>query len=87
MNPDLIAVEPPELIGGDISVSKAQPEIIEKSVRLVGENKLLVGAGVKNGHDVRIAMSLGASGVLLASGVTRAVDPESVLLDLISGLR
>lgn len=87
MNPDLIAVEPPELIGGEISVSKAQPEIIEKSVEIVGENRLLVGAGVKNGDDVRIAMSLGASGVLLASGVTRAVDPEAVLLDLISGLK
>lgn len=87
MNPDLIAVEPPELIGGEISVSKAQPEIIEKSVHLVGENKLLVGAGVKNGDDVRIAMALGASGVLLASGVTRAADPEAILLDLISGLR
>ncbi len=87
MSPDLIAVEPPELIGGEISVSKAQPEIIEKSVEIVGENRLLVGAGVKNGDDVRIAMSLGASGVLLASGVTRAVDPEAVLLDLISGLK
>ena len=87
MSPDLIAVEPPELIGGEISVSKAQPDIIEKSVEIVGENRLLVGAGVKNGDDVRIAMSLGASGVLLASGVTRAVDPEAVLLDLISGLK
>lgn len=87
MNPDLIAVEPPELIGGDISVSKAKPEIIEKSVHLVGENKLLVGAGVKNADDVRIALTLGAVGVLLASGVTRAADPEAVLLDLISGLK
>ena len=28
LNPDMIAVEPPELIGGDISVSTAKPEVI-----------------------------------------------------------
>ena len=85
--PDLIAVEPPELIGGDISVSTAQPEIIENAARLIGREKLLVGAGVKNGEDVRIALRLGACGVLLASGVTKATDPKAVLLDLASGLK
>ena len=86
-NPDLIAIEPPELIGGDISVSKAEPGIIEKSVKLIGENRVLVGAGVKTGEDVKIAIALGASGVLLASGVTKAKDPYSVLMDLISGMK
>jgi len=85
--PDLIAVEPPELIGGDISVSTAQPEIIKNAVKLIGGDKLLVGAGVKNGEDVRIAMELGAQGVLLASGITKASDPKTVLLDLVSGLK
>lgn len=84
--PDLIAVEPPELIGGDISVSTAQPEIIENAAKLIGTDKLLVGAGVKNGEDVKIALQLGACGVLLASGVTKASDPEAVLMDLVSGL-
>ncbi len=86
-DPDLIAVEPPELIGGDISVSKAEPRIVEDAVNLVGEGKILVGAGVKNADDVRIALALGASGVLLASGVTKADDPYAVLLDLSSGLK
>ncbi|MBI2464313.1 triose-phosphate isomerase [Candidatus Peregrinibacteria bacterium] len=85
--PDFIAVEPPELIGGDVSVSSAQPHIITKAVELVGENRLLVGAGVKNAQDVRIAVELGASGVLLASGVTKAKNPEFVLQDLVSGLQ
>ncbi len=84
--PDLIAVEPPELIGGDISVSTAQPEIIENAAKLIGD-KLLVGAGVKNGEDVRKAIELGARGVLLASGITKAADPKAVLLDLVSGLK
>ena len=42
------------------------------------------GAGVKTGDDVRTAMDLGAHGVLLASGVVKAKDPEAVLRDLIS---
>lgn len=85
-DPDFIAVEPPELIGGDISVSTAQPEIIEHAAKLIGSEKLLVGAGVKNGEDVKIAMQLGACGVLLASGVTKAEDPKAALIDLASGL-
>jgi len=84
--PDLIAVEPPELIGGDVSVSKAEPKIIEDTVKLCGEDKVLVGAGVKNGEDVKIALALGAKGVLLASGVTKAEDPYSILMDLVGGL-
>ncbi len=85
--PDLIAVEPPELIGGDISVSKADPAIVERSVELVGENRVLVGAGVKDSEDVRIARALGACGILVASGVVKVEDPYSALLDLVSGLQ
>jgi triosephosphate isomerase len=84
--PDYIAVEPPELIGGDISVTTANPQIIEDAVKLVGNAKLLVGAGVKNGVDVATALKLGAKGVLLASGVTKAADPIAVLRDLAEGL-
>ncbi len=82
----LIAVEPPELIGGDISVAKAKPEIITQAVDLIGAGKVLVGAGIKTQEDVRIALKLGAVGVLLASGITKADDPEAVLRDLVEGL-
>lgn len=85
--PDLVAVEPPELIGGDVSVSKAKPEIISDSVRLIGADKVLVGAGVKTGEDARIARELGAMGVLVGSGVTKAKDPHAALLDLVEGLK
>jgi len=82
--PDFIAVEPPELIGGEISVSTAKPYLISESVLEIGHGKVLVGAGVKNGEDVRVALEKGAVGVLLASGVTKAEDPEKVLEDLVS---
>ena len=88
--PDFIAVEPPELIGGDISVTTANPDIVRDSVKLVKDVapdvKVLCGAGVKNGKDVAMAIELGAEGVLLASGVVKATDQKAVLLDLVSGL-
>ncbi len=85
LEPNFIAVEPPELIGGNVSVSSSQPEIVSDAAKLIGD-KLLVGAGVKNGADVRKSTELGAKGVLLASGVTKADDPKAVLMDLVSGL-
>nr|MCK4930252.1 triose-phosphate isomerase [Nanoarchaeota archaeon] len=86
MKPDFIAVEPPELIGGEVSVSKAEPEIITKSVDLVKKKhniKLLVGAGIKTREDVVKALDLGADGVLIASGVDLAQDPEKALRELL----
>ena len=89
-SPNFIAVEPPELIGGDISVTSADPGIVSGSVDAVqniDKNvRVLCGAGVKNGKDVAKSIELGAEGVLLASGVVKAKDKESVLRDLASGL-
>jgi len=48
--------------------------------------KVLCGAGVKNGRDVKAALDLGAEGVLLASGVVKAKDVKAALLDLVSAL-
>ena len=88
LGPTLIAVEPPELIGGDISVTSADPSIVSNTVAAVKSTnpnvRVLCGAGVKNGADVKMAIELGAEGVLLASGVTKASDVNSVLDDLTS---
>jgi triosephosphate isomerase len=90
LNPYSIAIEPPALIGTGIPVSKAEPEIVRDSVKAIkdlNENvKVLCGAGISSGDDVREAIKLGAEGVLLASGVVKAKDPKSILLDLASGL-
>ena len=87
-HPAMIAVEPPGLIGGDVSVTTADPAIVSGTVDAViavdPEIAVYCGAGVKTGDDVRTAMDLGAHGVLLASGVVKAKDPEAVLRDLIS---
>ena len=89
-SPNFVAVEPPELIGGDISVTTADPEIVSDSVSAVKvidrDVKVLCGAGVKNGKDVAKAIELGADGVLLASGIVKAKDKEAVIRDLANGL-
>ena len=88
--PTFIAVKPPELIGGDISVTTADPGIVSgtaAAVKAANPNvRVLCGAGVKNGADVAMAIELGTEGVLLASGVTKANDPAAVLRDLVSQL-
>ena len=87
-SPDAVAVEPPELIGGDVSVSTADPGIVEDAVTAAGAVDgtvdVFCGAGVSTGEDVAAAAELGASGVLLASGVAKADDPGAVLEDLVS---
>jgi triosephosphate isomerase len=89
-SPNFVAVEPPELIGGDISVTTADPGIVSKSVenvKKVDEKvSVLCGAGIKNGKDVAKAIELGSDGVLLASGVVKANNKEKVILDLAAGL-
>jgi triosephosphate isomerase len=79
------------LIGGDVSVTTAKPEVITGAVeRIHAVNPrvtILCGAGVKTRKDVAKALELGTSGVLLATGVVKAKDPEKALRDLVKGLR
>ena len=90
LGPDYVAIEPPELIGSGVSVSKANPDIIRRSVGAVHavnpSVKVLTGAGIQCGECVKIAVDLGTDGVLLASSVVKAKDPGAVLRDLVSKL-
>ena len=84
--PDYIAVEPPELIGGNVSVSEAKPEIIFETIEKVNSIKkvpVLCGAGVKTADDVKKAIGLGSAGVLVASGVIKARYIEHKIEELV----
>jgi triosephosphate isomerase len=89
--PDFIAIEPPELISGNISVSTARPELISDSVaaikKIAPEITVITGAGIKNSADVSKAIELGTSGVFVASGITKAADPEKAIFELVSGFK
>ncbi|MDH7491358.1 MAG: triose-phosphate isomerase [Methanolinea sp.] len=90
LGPDFVAIEPPELIGGNVSVSSANPGIITgtvEAVRKVNPSvRILTGAGIHSGECVKTAIDLGTDGVLLASGVVKAKAPIAVLRDLVSRL-
>jgi triosephosphate isomerase len=83
LNPDIVAIEPPELIGTGISVSKAKPEIITNTIKLVHKiNKnmpILCGAGISHTEDITKAIELGTKGVLIASGIVKAKNPYNTL--------
>lgn len=83
LNPDYIAIEPPELIGSGKAVSTERPELITESVKAVqkAENstKLLCGAGIVSGQDVRKAIELGSSGILVASGIIKAKNWNDIV--------
>jgi triosephosphate isomerase len=89
-SPDYVAIEPPELIGSGIPVSKADPDIVKGSVAAVKkiskDVKVLCGAGISKGEDVAAALELGTEGVLLASGVIKAKDPKAVLFELVKNI-
>ncbi|PSP78332.1 triose-phosphate isomerase [Halobacteriales archaeon QS_4_69_225] len=90
LEPDAVAVEPPELIGTGTPVSRADPEVVTDSVdaaAAVGDVPVLCGAGISTGDDLAAAADLGAEGVLLASGVAKADDPRAALEALVEPLR
>lgn len=89
--PDFIAYEPPELIGTGVSVSQTKPEVVTQTVDVIKkinpDIKVLCGAGITEGEDVKKALELGTVGVLLASGVVKAVNPKNVLIDFAKSIK
>ena len=86
LGPDMLAIEPPELIGTGIPVSKAKPEVVTGAVEVVKKINpsvhILCGAGISTGDDVAKAIELGTEGVLLASAYVKAKDPKRVLSEM-----
>ncbi|PIN97363.1 MAG: triose-phosphate isomerase, partial [Nitrosopumilus sp. CG10_big_fil_rev_8_21_14_0_10_33_7] len=83
LNPDYIAIEPPELIGSGKAVSNERPEIIIKAADAVksanNKTELLCGAGIVSGQDVVKALELGSKGILVASGIIKAKNWAKII--------
>ena len=91
LEPDYIAIEPPELIGTGRAISKERPELVTDSVNALKDagcknTKILCGAGIVSGNDVTKAIELGSDGVLVASGVIKAKKPSKVIKEMTSAL-
>ncbi len=91
LGPKYIAIEPPELIGSGVAVSKTKPELVERTVAGVRksgyEGRVLCGAGIVSGEDVAKAVELGTDGVLVASSVVKAKDWEAKVRELANSLK
>ncbi len=87
LEPDFIAIEPPELIGSGRAVSKENPAIITDSIKAAGSKaKVICGAGIVEREDVEKAMELGSQGILVASGIVKAKDWQAKIADLAQGM-
>jgi triosephosphate isomerase (TIM) len=88
LQPDFIAIEPPELIGSGRAVSKENPAIITKSIEAAGSrSRVICGAGITDKDDIAKAMELGAQGILVASGIVKATSWEKKIAELASGMK
>jgi len=90
LNPNYIAIEPPELIGSGKAVSKEKPELIEKAAEAVksakNNTKLLCGAGIVSGEDVTKAIELGSKGILVASGIIKTKNWNKIISEFAKAL-
>ncbi len=91
-SPDFIAIEPPELIGSGHAVSKERPELISDSKSALDRalekeqtTRLLCGAGIVDATDVKRAVELGSSGILVASGVIKSSNWKDSIRSLVGG--
>jgi triosephosphate isomerase len=90
-SPEFLAIEPPELIGTGMAVSKARPELLTGTAEALKQEgykgSLLCGAGIVSGEDVAAAIRLGTSGILVASSVVKARDWTAKLRELGTAMR
>jgi len=90
VGPDMILIEPPELVGTGIPVSKAKPEVVRNSVKAIkrvnARIKVICGAGITAGEDVTRAIELGTEGVGVSSGVVCSRDQGKAFEDIVSGI-
>ena len=87
LNPDFLAYEPSELIGGTVSVASSQPDIIAKAAVITKGSgiPLIVGAGINSREDIKKSLELGAVGVAVASHIVKSQNPRGSLMDLTEG--
>ncbi len=87
LKPDYIAYEPKELIGGNISVTEAHPDIIVQAVdavqKITRKTKVLCGAGIHSKEDVGHALLLGTKGVLIGHAIVAAKNPATSLREML----
>jgi triosephosphate isomerase (TIM) len=87
IEPDYIAIEPPELIGTKKSISTEKPALIKECQDIIKDyqkSQLICGAGINKKEDIKIALENGASGILVSSSITKSNNWYSKIFELAS---
>ena len=88
LKPDIVAIEPPELIGTKKSISSENPILIREcydAIRKDAQNlQLVCGAGINTKEDIKIALENGATGILVSSSITKSNDWYNKIYELAS---
>ena len=88
LNPDIIVVEPSELIATGVSVGKEYVEAATKTVKNINRDILvLVAAGISSGKDVYDIIIAGADATGSSSGIAKAIDRIKMVDEMISAVR
>jgi len=84
LNPYAIAFEDPKLIASGKSITSNKTASVKKFVEMLKDTKIipLCGAGISTPDDVAEALSLGCKGVLVASAIANAQNPEKFLKEV-----
>jgi len=88
MNPNLIVAEPTALIGSGVASDLDYVKSTIEAVRAINPDiKVLQGAGISTGKDVRNVILAGAEATGCTSGIIRAADPFAMVDEMICALR
>lgn len=91
LNPNIIVVEPPELIGGEKSVGKVKKEFIAQSKEMIKkinpEIIVFCGGGVRSGDDVAEIIRLGADATGSSSGILTATNPIEKMEEMVKATK
>lgn len=88
MSPDILVVEPSELIGTGVT---SDEQLISASTRAVKEInpeiQVLQGAGISNADDVYRTIFAGADATGSSSAICKAADPAKMLREMLAAAR
>lgn len=88
LGPDVVVVEPAELIGSGVTSDSALVAASTQAVKRVDPGiQVLQGAGISTPEDVYRTIYAGADATGSSSAICRAADPEQMLMDMLRAAR
>jgi len=90
MQPDIVLVEDPELIGGGRRSEEDLlriPEINRRLKEIAPGAMVMHAAGIRNAEDVYHVIHAGADGTGSTSGIIKAADPHAMMEEMIAAVR